>query len=598
MDDIIFYGPPSTSRSQTSYLPVAPTSSNTSRASSITPSCVRQTASDLNQWNGISKDRMTISRDVSDLSQQGHFWDQRCRNDITEEQDSMGTRNSDSDDDDFPEIDGILSGMVRKNHPVYTGRDSRGDDNFVDEDELLSSVEQESIPASAVPGSEGTARGFGSRARRGNPIVPFRSAKGSSKDPITLSDDESVGAEFENDFSDFDIDTRASSDSGHPYGEGELADGDGIAHALGHHTNSVASDPQLRLSAEHPASESCGSVTHQASELRMYAEVTQESTRYVNLGATKGLRGGKCSTSAEGIDEDDEDDHSARSTSSAVSSDNLALDGNMSRPQDGQPHAQVPQPGLAVESFHQSDLNDSLPEQPRRPGATGKACREHPRPTAPVRLPSNADTVFATEVHHHAYAGAPILNWDSNGARKRARRMKNMEDDDVAALSTRSHNTSCEAAIATSSSGTHESEEIPIHGYLTLKTVDSKVVYCLTFSQEVLLLPRDRRQKQASTTEFEAPQSAASVADPDHHWGIRKIIDQKMVGCEKHYRVEWNETWMPESELAEAKELVDAFKANEGSEISDRKRPLNRGRLATGQPDALGKKRRGRPRKQ
>ena len=31
----------------------------------------------------------------------------------------------------------------------------------------------------------------------------------------------------------------------------------------------------------------------------------------------------------------------------------------------------------------------------------------------------------------------------------------------------------------------HESEEIPIHGSLILKTVGSRVVYCLTFSQEV-----------------------------------------------------------------------------------------------------------------
>ncbi|CZT41151.1 uncharacterized protein RSE6_00859 [Rhynchosporium secalis] len=39
-----------------------------------------------------------------------------------------------------------------------------------------------------------------------------------------------------------------------------------------------------------------------------------------------------------------------------------------------------------------------------------------------------------------------------------------------------------------------ESEEIPIRGYLTLKTVESKVVYCLTFSQE--LLPEPGRTSQ------------------------------------------------------------------------------------------------------
>jgi hypothetical protein len=57
---------------------------------------------------------------------------------------------------------------------------------------------------------------------------------------------------------------------------------------------------------------------------------------------------------------------------------------------------------------------------------------------------------------------------------------------------------------------------------------------------------------------------------------------------------------MPESELARAKELVDAFMANDRS--GGRKRLLKRGRPATGQPDARGKeepkKWHGRPRKQ
>ncbi|KAH6689920.1 hypothetical protein BKA61DRAFT_585123 [Leptodontidium sp. MPI-SDFR-AT-0119] len=79
-------------------------------------------------------------------------------------------------------------------------------------------------------------------------------------------------------------------------------------------------------------------------------------------------------------------------------------------------------------------------------------------------------------------------------------------------------------------------------------------------------------------------------------------INQKMVGCERHYRVQWKDTWMPESELAGAKELVDTFMANNGSGTRGRKRPLKRGRSATRQPDARGgeepKKRRGRPRKQ
>jgi hypothetical protein len=67
----------------------------------------------------------------------------------------------------------------------------------------------------------------------------------------------------------------------------------------------------------------------------------------------------------------------------------------------------------------------------------------------------------------------------------------------------------CQAATATSSSSTQESEEMPIHGYFTLKTVASKVVYCLTFSQELLPRPPHQGQRQDSTTDLEKPQSVA-----------------------------------------------------------------------------------------
>ena len=75
-----------------------------------------------------------------------------------------------------------------------------------------------------------------------------------------------------------------------------------------------------------------------------------------------------------------------------------------------------------------------------------------------------------------------------------------------------------------------------------------------------------------------------------------------MVSDEMHYLVDWKPTWMPESELAGAKELVDAFIAKGGRATEREKRPVNPNQQATRQPDARGgegpKKRRGRPRKQ
>jgi hypothetical protein len=55
----------------------------------VAPLSVRQTASELNLWNGISKEHVTKSRDVRELSEQSRFSDQRFRNDVIEEQ---GTR--------------------------------------------------------------------------------------------------------------------------------------------------------------------------------------------------------------------------------------------------------------------------------------------------------------------------------------------------------------------------------------------------------------------------------------------------------------------------------------------------------------------------
>ena len=76
--------------------------------------------------------------------------------------------------------------------------------------------------------------------------------------------------------------------------------------------------------------------------------------------------------------------------------------------------------------------------------------------------------------------------------------------------------------------------------------------------------------------ELYKPQCTAPIADPSAQWEIRKITGQKMVGRERHYQVEWKDTWMPESELAGAKELVDAFIANDGSGTEGRKQPLER----------------------
>lgn len=53
----------------------------------------------------------------------------------------------------------------------------------------------------------------------------------------------------------------------------------------------------------------------------------------------------------------------------------------------------------------------------------------------------------------------------------------------------------------------------------------------------------------------------AKSEDPSHEWEIRNILGQKMVGSEVYYHVDWEPTWMSESELDGARELIDKFTA-------------------------------------
>ena len=477
-------------------------------------------------------------------------------------------------------------------------------------------------------------------------------------DPIILSDNDSTSAESETDYSAVDIDVRAKSDSDPPYiADSELADGDafGSEAALisdrlvtdhqgddNNQNKGIADKPQLRLSAVRltPASPDPGSDTLQASNLQVDADIAQRSTDYDELGVAKEVEDEGSYVFAE---VDDIDSQSTNGRASVVSDKNPASESNLCRLQDDQPdNTQFSRRDLAATSPYQSGLkNDYLPKRVRR-GSTRNDLGKLPRTRASTRLATTASTPSATpnsadvEPKSHIQITAPDGEWelcdtdrdmvddgstddsdeedyagmsDAAGSkrggrsrsRKRVRRAKDREYNDVEGLPTHPLDVSCQAATAVSSSSTQESEEMPIHGYFTLKTVASKVVYCLTFSQELLPRPQHRGQRQDFTADLDKAQSATSVADPNSQWEIRKIIGQRMVGCERHYRVEWKDTWMPESELDGAKELVDAFMVNDGSGTGVRGRPLKRSRQVTGQLGAGAeeepKKRRGRPRK-
>ena len=357
-------------------------------------------------------------------------------------------------------------------------------------------------------------------------------------DPILLSNNEYAGAESETDCSALDVDVRAKSDSdGDRFGSGAAVISDRLVtdhqEDNNNHNKGVVDKTQLRLSVGPPisASPDSGSDTHQASKLQVDTDIMQESMSSVDLDVTKEWEDEGFDASPEGADKDDGDNCSTKGrTLSAFSN---------KKPDD----IQSKQLALAAASPHQSDLkNGHLAEKLRR-GATRNVRSKRPRPTASIGLASAARTASASlesspEPQPRARITGPDQEMADDGSdddsddeyydnmsnaagskrggrprsRKRARRMKDTEGNDVEAPPTHSVGVSYPAAAATSSASTQESDEIPIHGYLTLKTIESKVVYCLTFSQELLPCPQHQGQRQESTTDLEEPQSV--VPDP------------------------------------------------------------------------------------
>ncbi|CAG8978009.1 hypothetical protein HYALB_00000679 [Hymenoscyphus albidus] len=635
MDDIIFYQPPSASKNRPPRLLGVRTTLNGFGASGASVP-IRQTAPDFNQQNNPSKDNITESRDLSDSSQKRHPVQRYRNNKVQMQENSTVAPNplGSNDDDDFPEIDELLSGMKQQNHLASADPNSdnnNNDDDFPDIDELLSGIRQKSVLASAKPNHSKIAEKINNRDRRDGPLNSSCS-EGSTQDPIILSDDESTGAESETDYTDPDVDLTANSCPHSPHiADNELMDGFSSRAALTPHclvadhqddndkNSGEIDNTQLQLPADRPrsASPSQWSITYQASK-QIDTDNIQGST---NLDVTKELENRGSDISIEGSAEDGDGTCSTKERElSAVSVKNPVSDSNILE--------QSLQLDLAAASPQESDLkNDHLPKRRLR-GVTENFRRKSPRTIAPIRLASTASAALRPSAESQSRAQITTLDReivndgstnDSNDGdyddrnvatgsrrgfrlRKPVRRTKDTGDCNAAAYPTHSLDVPCQAAEAISSGSMQESEEIPIHGSFTLKIVESKVLYCLTFSQESSPLFQSQGQRQDSPTDLEEPQPAASITDPTQEWGIHKITGQKMVRGERHFRVEWNETWMPESELAGAEELVEAFMTEVGTGTRGRKPPQKRGRLATGLADDLNKgepkKRRRQPRKQ
>ena len=137
-------------------------------------------------------------------------------------------------------------------------------------------------------------------------------------------------------------------------------------------------------------------------------------------------------------------------------------------------------------------------------------------------------------------------------------------------------------------STTAEYQEWSIRGVLKRVTVGDEVRYGMDFSLE--------EPHAVTCPNHTVPQQSVDERDPQpsDSWDIHRITGMRKVDGVEQFRVAWAETWMPESDLGEARELVEEFKAR----LSVRQRTKNR----QGKTDVTGegppKRRRGRPRKQ
>jgi hypothetical protein len=97
--------------------------------------------------------------------------------------------------------------------------------------------------------------------------------------------------------------------------------------------------------------------------------------------------------------------------------------------------------------------------------------------------------------------------------------------------------------------------------------------------------PKKRRGRPAlETTDLEEPQGRTPEG-----WEIDFFAARKMVNGERYYLTVWRATWMPESDLDGARELIDKFESGlleEGQQEIDKSKSSDEGE---------SKKRRGRP---
>jgi hypothetical protein len=133
-----------------------------------------------------------------------------------------------------------------------------------------------------------------------------------------------------------------------------------------------------------------------------------------------------------------------------------------------------------------------------------------------------------------------------------------------------------------------EYQEWSIRGVLKRVIVGDEVRYGMEFSLE--------EPHAVTCLQHTVARQSTDGGDlqPSDLWDIRRITGMRKVDGVEEFRVAWAETWMPESDLGGARELMDEFKAK----LSIRQRNKNGQGKTDVTAERPSKRRRGRPRKQ
>jgi hypothetical protein len=65
---------------------------------------------------------------------------------------------------------------------------------------------------------------------------------------------------------------------------------------------------------------------------------------------------------------------------------------------------------------------------------------------------------------------------------------------------------------------------------------------------------------EPESIDSESTDSESTDSESDPEWEVRDIIDGKVENGESHFLVDWKPTWMAESELDGARELIEIFR--------------------------------------